>query len=64
MALELCTKCGKMHYRTDPCITPHIVTDDDLTSIKANFDKTAYQREYMRKRRAALKAAKAQQTNG
>lgn len=29
-------------------------------SSRATFDKTAYQREYMRKRRAAAKAAKEQ----
>lgn len=70
MALSICPKCHRMHYNTDPCIAGAIAkpaADPAPAPDKAKpkrkpgrprtgFDKRAYQRELMRKRRAAARA--------
>lgn len=51
-----CKICGDKHWSADPCkLTATIVTREIAQLAKPKFDRKAYQRDLMRKRRAALK---------
>lgn len=62
MEAPKCKNCGEKHWLREPCSVPltisHIKTGDtgaDAIPAKLKFDRNAYQRDLMRKRRAAEK---------
>jgi hypothetical protein len=56
MDAPTCTICGKQEWRHVCAGTPARRKLGERTPREAKFDRTKYQRELMRKRRAAAKA--------